>query len=156
MQEQSGGSMRSHRRDQTLRVLLAEDNAFVAELFQHTLAKAQDQAAGCKSVEFITARTGVEALRCLLENATIDMVILDHYLPGITGCSLLRRIRSMPGHENTPVLMISMGGEDVKREALEAGVSLYLDKPIISTQLLESLRALTSGAPHARSSEPIH
>lgn len=128
----------------TFRVLLVEDNAFVSELFRHAVLKLHHELVDYESHDLMMARTGHEALRMLGGDRKPDVVILDHYLPGITGCSLVRRIRSMPDHQRTPILMISMGGDEIRREALASGATLYLDKPILLTQLLETLRALTS------------
>jgi uncharacterized protein (TIGR02266 family) len=128
----------------TFRVLLVEDNAFVSELFRHAVLKLHHELVDYESHDLMMARTGHEALRMLGGDRKPDVVILDHYLPGITGCSLVRRIRSMPDHQRTPILMISMGGDEFRREALASGATLYLDKPILLTQLLDTLRALTT------------
>jgi CheY-like chemotaxis protein len=128
-----------------LRVLLVEDNAFVSDLFRHAIRKFQHERGQPEGHELVTACTGLEALR-LLEGPPPDLVILDHYLPGMTGCALVRRIRVTPGLEETPILMISVGGNDIRREALEAGATLYMDKPILLTQLLDTLRALVDQA----------
>ncbi len=125
----------------TFRVLLAEDNSFVCELFRHALLKFQAELADYPRHDLVTARTGQEALRAL-ETGKPDFIILDHYLPGITGCALVRRIRAMPDHDGTPILMISTGGSEVRREALDAGATLFMDKPVLLTQLLDTLRAL--------------
>jgi CheY-like chemotaxis protein len=125
------------------RVLLVEDNAFVADLFKHTLLKLQS-AGAYTDHSLLTALTGHEALR-LLGQEKLDAVILDHYLPGITGCAIIRKLRLMPDYRDVPVLMISMGGDEIRREALDAGATVFLDKPVLSAQLLESLRALSLG-----------
>lgn len=125
----------------TFRVLLVEDNVFVSELFRHAVLKFQHELENYNGHDLMVARTGHEALR-MLESKRPDVVILDHYLPGITGCSLVRRIRGMKEHEHTPILMISVGGDEIRREALESGATLYMDKPILLTQLLETLRVL--------------
>lgn len=127
----------------TFRVLLAEDNAFVSELFRHALLKFQAELVDYPKHDLVISRTGPEALRAL-DSGKPDVIILDHYLPGITGCALVRRIRAMPDHENTPILMISVGGNEVRREALDAGATLFMDKPVLLTQLLDTLRALIS------------
>jgi uncharacterized protein (TIGR02266 family) len=131
------------RTRKSFRVLLVEDNAFVSELFRHAVMKFRSELEDCREHEVMIARTGHEALR-LLESKSPDMVIVDHYLPGITGCALIRKIRKTQGLEATPVLMISVGGAEIRREALEAGATLYMDKPILLTQLLDTLRALLS------------
>ena len=48
----------------------------------------------------------------------------------------------MTGFESIPILMISVGGNEVRREALDAGATLFMDKPVLLTQLLETLRVL--------------
>jgi CheY-like chemotaxis protein len=128
-----------------LRVLLAEDNAFVAELFRHALRKLPRELGGYAGHDLVTAQTGHEALR-VLEQERLDAVILDHYLPGITGCAIVRRLRSMPAYRDVPVVVVSMGGEEVRKEALEAGATLLLEKPLQATQLLDTLRALPLGS----------
>jgi len=125
----------------SFRVLLAEDNSFVCELFRHALLKFQAELSDYPLHDLVTASTGQQALRAI-ENGKPDFIILDHYLPGITGCALVRRIRAMPGHGRTPILMISVGGNEVRREALDAGATLFMDKPVLLTQLLDTLRAL--------------
>lgn len=122
------------------RVLLVEDNAFVGDLFEYALRKFQGEL-GEQPHDLVTARTGVEALRTL-ERTRPDLVIVDHYLPGMTGCALLRRMRAMEVHERTPVMVISMGGDEIRREALAAGATLYLDKPVQLSQMLVALRSL--------------
>jgi CheY-like chemotaxis protein len=133
---------REKKAPHSFRVLLVEDNAFVSDLFRHAVRRFQHELGNPDKHELIMARTGLEALR-LLEGPPPDMVILDHYLPGMTGCALVRRIRGMKGLEGTPILMISVGGSEIRREALEAGATLYMDKPILLTQLLDTLRALS-------------
>ncbi len=125
----------------TFRVLLAEDNSFVCELFKHALIKFQAELSDYPRHDLVTARTGPEALRAL-EAGKPDFIILDHYLPGLTGCALVKRIRAMPDYGSTPILMISTGGNEVRREALDAGATLFMDKPVLLTQLLHTLRAL--------------
>jgi CheY-like chemotaxis protein len=121
------------------RVLLVEDNAFVSDLFEYALRKFQGELGEQQDV--LMARTGLEALRTL-ERTRPHLVIVDHYLPGITGCALLRRMRAMESFEHTPVVVISMGGEEIRKEAIEAGATLFMDKPVQLTQMLSALRSI--------------
>lgn len=127
-----------------LRVLLVEDNSFVTELFHHAVVRFQHRFSESTTPEVFVARSGVEALKMIREQP-VDLVILDHYLPGITGCALLRRMRQLPDYHDTPVLMVTVGGDDIREEALESGATLFMNKPALMTQLLQSLDAMVAG-----------
>lgn len=123
--------------------MLAEDNSFVSELFRYAVVRFQKELVGYESHDLLTAVTGQEALR-LLQKRRADIVIVDHYLPGLTGCALVRRLRAMPDYEQTPILVISVGGAEIRQEAIEAGATLFMDKPIQLSQLLDTMRSFTS------------
>lgn len=124
-------------------VLLAEDNSFVSELFRYAVVRFQKELIGYESHDLLTAVTGQEALR-LLQKRRADIVIVDHYLPGLTGCALVRRLRAMPDYEQTPILVISVGGAEIRQEAIEAGATHFMDKPVQLSQLLDTMRSFTS------------
>lgn len=123
-------------------VLLAEDNGFVSELFRYAVVRFQNELVGYESHDLLTAVTGQEALRMLQERRA-DIVILDHYLPGITGCALVRKLRAMPDYQRTPILVISMGGSEIRQEAIESGATHFMAKPVQLSQLLDTMRSLT-------------
>lgn len=124
-------------------VLLAEDNSFVTELFRYAVVRFQKELVDYESHDLLTAVTGDEALR-LLEQRRVDLVIVDHYLPGLTGCAIVRKLRSMPDYARTPILVISMGGPEVRQEALASGATHFMDKPVQLSQLLETMRTFAS------------
>lgn len=123
-------------------VLLAEDNGFASELFRYAVGRFQNELVGYDSHDLMMAVTGQEALR-LLQSRRADLVILDHYLPGITGCALVRKLRSMPDYEHTPILVVSVGGHEIQEEALSAGATRFMAKPVQLSQLLEMMRSFT-------------
>jgi two-component system OmpR family response regulator len=93
-----------------------------------------------------TLPDGRELMR-LLEERTIDLVVLDLMLPGVDGLSLCRDLRAK---HRVPVLILSARGEDVDRiVGLEMGADDYLPKPFHPRELLARIRAIllrTSGA----------
>lgn len=131
-----------------LRVLLVEDNKFVTELIRHAVIRFQAGIAPHLAPQVQVASSGVEALP-MIEHGEIDVLIVDHYLPGLTGCALVRRLRELPRHERTPVLMVSTGGDEIRRKAMEAGATLYMDKPALMSQLLDTLHTLVPIAQEA-------
>jgi len=75
------------------------------------------------------AENGVEALQ-LLHDDPCDVVLLDIVMPGLDGVSVLERIKSDPGLQDVPVIMISgVDDTDSVVRCIEIGADDYLPKP---------------------------
>ena len=85
-----------------------------------------------------------EAGLALLQDAPVDLVILDLMLPGIDGLEVCRRIRALPGEgARVPVLMLTAKGDPMDRiVGLELGADDYLPKPFEPRELLARIRAV--------------
>lgn len=125
---------------QAFRVLLVEDNEFVQQMFQYAVHRFHAERGG-ENIEVYGAATGTDALEVIRE-ASIDLAIVDHFLPGVTGCELVQHLRQNPRTAKIPVLVISVGGEEVRRQANEAGADLFLDKPVVHKQLVRTIETL--------------
>lgn len=89
----------------------------------------------------MTAESGAEGLRLLgnPENA-IDCVLLDIQMPGMDGIEVCRRIRAMPRHRETPIVMITtMKSRHYVENAFDAGATDYLTKPLARIELAARL-----------------
>jgi two-component system phosphate regulon response regulator OmpR len=88
----------------------------------------------------VTCAEGGEALRRIVEEDRIDLVILDITMPGEDGLSLARFLR-----ENTEVgiIMLTAAGHVVDRiVGLEMGADDYLAKPVDLRELLARVKAV--------------
>jgi CheY-like chemotaxis protein len=123
------------------RILVAEDNPHVVEMYEYALRKLrvpgspQDVA-----VEFVG--NGHEALIRLERKPRVDLVIADLYMPVMDGFTLIERLRSDPEYARTPILVISAGGADARDRAIELGVDVYLQKPVQFVDVIETVRTL--------------
>ena len=114
-------------------ILLAEDDAVVAELVLHTLATMTP------APKVVHVGDGVEALDFLLgrgsyanrepENPTV--VLLDVKMPRLNGLEVLRQVKSNERLKTTPVVMLtsSQDERDV-RESYSLGANAYVVKPV--------------------------
>ena len=69
-----------------------------------------------------------------------DVMVLDVMLPELNGFEVLKSIR---GHSDIPVLMLTARGDDVDRiVGLEIGADDYLPKPFNPRELVARLRAI--------------
>jgi len=78
----------------------------------------------------LAAASGPEALE-LVRRGSIDLVLLDIMMPGMTGIDVLRTLRATRSTASLPVVMVTAktDSEDVV-EALSLGANDYVTKPV--------------------------
>ncbi len=116
---------------ETRQILIVEDDSDVAEAMTALLHDA--------GFEAVPVHRGKEALQHITLN-TPDLILLDLYLPDISGLHILESVRE---YSFLPMIVIS--GTTQQREtvaALEAGADDFLAKPFSSDELLARVRAL--------------
>jgi two-component system CheB/CheR fusion protein len=94
-----------------------------------------------------TANSGRDALD-LARDLNFDVVLSDISMPSMDGFEFLRRLRSLPGKENVPVVALTGFGrkEDIE-QAENEGFIAHLTKPFDVGALLAFLSQLSPG-PH--------
>jgi response regulator of citrate/malate metabolism len=119
-------------------VLVVDDDFMVAEIHRRFV----DHVDGFAAVG--TARTGSEALEMAGALAP-DLILLDVYLPDMTGLEVLQRLRS--AGDPVGVIMITAARElDTVSGALDGGAADYLIKPFEFTALRTKLEAFAARA----------
>lgn len=109
-------------------VLVVDDSGVVRMMVRRWLLEA------CGDLEVVEASGGRRAIE-LLEQRTVDLILLDVEMPDLDGLSVVRALRR--GGLRTPVVMFSTltsRGTDVAVAALLAGASDVIAKPQASTQ----------------------
>jgi len=132
--------------EDTKQILIVDDDAALRELVTDYL-----NASGY-SVEGVGDGA---AMRAMLNQGPVDLVILDLMLPGEDGLSLLRWLRESHG---PPVIIVSARGDEVDRVVgLELGADDYLAKPFGPRELLARVRAVLRRAadPGVRPDGPV-
>lgn len=88
----------------------------------------------------VSAESGEECL-ALLSSEKIDLVLLDIYMPGLSGLDTLSKIKENPEFSEIPVIMLSASDdEDQIVAALEIGAVDYVTKPYLAKVLLARIR----------------
>jgi diguanylate cyclase (GGDEF)-like protein len=100
------------------KILFLEDDELTAMVVKHRLER--------EEFEVIHHQNGQDAVDAI-PGATISLFILDVKVPVLDGFEVLERIRKMPSHQDTPVIMLtSMGSEkDIKR-GFDMGANDYI------------------------------
>jgi CheY-like chemotaxis protein/HPt (histidine-containing phosphotransfer) domain-containing protein len=118
------------------RLLVVEDNETNCRIIRHRAEQWGMQ------VECVTRSKA--ALATLQDHAPPDAVILDLQLPDPDGLTLAEQIRQQPAGRYLPLLLLTsvrLRSDDTRPS--QAGISIFVHKPIRSAQLLDALcRAL--------------
>ena len=114
------------------RILIADDDPLLRAFLQHRLS------ADGHSV-FAVEHGGL-VIDALAEYRP-DLIVLDAMMPVMDGFEILRRLKSGPDADVTPVIMLTA----LKREsdivgALQLGAADYLVKPFIPEELSQRIR----------------
>lgn len=76
----------------------------------------------------------------------ISFILLDWNMPTMTGIDFLRKLRTIPSFEKTPVVMISAEAQTENVvAAVKAGVSSYVVKPFVRDIVLKKINKILSG-----------
>lgn len=115
-----------------LRILLIDDNRAWSEAVAEIL--------NGEGFDVETAEDGQRGLE-LLDQSTPALVILDAHMPRLGGLAVLRDLRQRG--QKVPVIVVSAEDESsLMAQALAAGASSYLPKPVVPELLLRAVRRL--------------
>ncbi len=90
----------------------------------------------------VTLAADGRQMRSLLENLSVDLIVLDIMMPGDDGLVLCRELRSGK-HRRIPILLLTARGDDMDRVlGLEMGADDYLVKPFVARELLARIKAI--------------
>ncbi len=117
--------------DERPAVLVVDDEPINRSLIRGSLA------AVCDVVE---AGSGPQAIEALARRS-IDLVLLDVMMPGMSGYDVCRLIKDEAREYLPVVLVTALGDQDDRNRGLEAGADDFLTKPVDRRELLLRTRA---------------
>jgi signal transduction histidine kinase/CheY-like chemotaxis protein len=116
------------------KILIVDDQRDALEVLSDLLDR--------QGYETVTAQNGSQAL-ALAEEVRPDAVLLDVMMPEMNGVETCRRLRMNPATADIPVILISSRSpSEARAEALEAGATDYVTKPVGLNDLLERIERL--------------
>jgi len=124
----------------SIRLLIVDDHAVVRAGFSSVLRRQ----VGLEVVGSV--QSGEEALT-FLERCSVDVLLLDLHMPGMSGIETLLALQELPCPPNVIVLSSFEPDEEICR-AVETGAKGYLRKDISCTEIIEAVHAVHSGKSH--------
>ncbi len=112
---------------------IVEDEPQIADLYKTAFI------ALCMSISFI-AGDGLEAIKAFKNSDPKPyIVIMDHRMPIMTGVAAMKEMLKLNG--DTKYIIVS-ADSSIREEALDAGASIFLEKPIQLKQLISCVQHL--------------
>ncbi|MDQ6967780.1 MAG: ABC transporter substrate-binding protein [Mariprofundaceae bacterium] len=133
VQESHEGLMKN---EEGWHILLAEDDLISQRVAMKRLKKSGLQAE--------LAKDGTEAWKMFLNN-DYDLILMDLRMPGMDGLSLTRKIRSYEAITDHYTYIIGLSAhalEDMQQECLDAGMDMFLTKPIEPESIIVHVRKM--------------
>jgi uncharacterized protein (TIGR02266 family) len=125
----------------SFRVLLVEDNALVASMYQAALRRLSESD-DFPALGIEVASDGAAAFDRLLRQPAIDVLVTDVFMPVLSGITLVEKLRAEPTLATLPVVVITAGGERERERLAGLGVSLFLRKPVSYQDVAGAIRTL--------------
>lgn len=128
------------------RILIVDDSVTFLNAFADGLR--------AEGHDVVLAKSGAEALSYLAVQ-TADAVVLDVFMPGMTGLEVNRRIKALPNQSETRVMMLTGRDDSVaKAMGMSSGADDYVVKSAdigaMKARLLELLRRPAGGSSRGR------
>ena len=118
----------------TKKILVVEDDPGIRQLLQLNLSMS--------GYQVIEAPDAAQAHNCIAKSLP-DLILVDWNMPGQSGVSFVRRVRSELAQRLIPIIMITARDhEQDKVLAFEAGVDDYVTKPFKVREMLARVEAL--------------
>jgi len=125
-----------------MRILIVDDSRIMRNIVKNTL-KALHYPADI----FLEASDGNQAWEILSANE-VDLLLLDWNMPALNGLDLVKKLRAVAKFQALPIIMItSEAAKYSVIEAVKAGVSDYLVKPVSEKGLEEKIRRVLDRRP---------
>ncbi len=131
---------------QDARLLVVDDNESNRDIMARQLRR--------KGYDVITAEDGERALQ-IVDDETVDLIILDIMMPGIDGVEVLRRLRRKHSPAQLPIIMATAktDPQDIVQTA-ELGANDHVGKPldfaVIGAKVQALLRLKAAAAPSVK------
>lgn len=117
-----------------MKILIIDDSRVMRNIHKKALFEHK-----VNEEDILEAGDGAIALDLSIKNS-IELFLVDWNIPGLNGLEFVKAIRAIEKYKETPVIMItSEAAKYMVVEAINAGVTNYIVKPVSEKTLWEKL-----------------
>jgi two-component system, OmpR family, response regulator MtrA len=115
-------------------IVVADDDVDIRDLVEFKLTTL-----GHEIVTVADGSSAVDACRA----SSPDLAVLDVMMPGLTGLEAVRELRSIPGLEDLPVILLTARAQESDvQTGFDCGADDYITKPFSPKELASRVQAL--------------
>jgi response regulator RpfG family c-di-GMP phosphodiesterase len=116
-------------------IVAVDDVAMNLEIYQHVLQRLPNM----RIVSFSSSASGLDWCK----KNDFDLLLVDYHMPSPNGIEFVDHLRKLPTKTDIPIIMITVAQEsDIRRNALDRGVSDFFIKPIDPVEFLARAKNL--------------
>jgi DNA-binding response OmpR family regulator len=112
------------------RILVVDDDRMIGEMLKFML--------GSKGYLPVISNKPEETMFNIVQH-NIDVVMLDHFMAGISGLEVCKKLQENENTAGVPILMMS-GDTTVEQDCLTAGATNFISKPFEIKNLFLKIR----------------
>lgn len=117
-----------------MKLLFVDDEENILKSIRRNLISKMDE------WEPFFAESGEKAI-VLCQQEDFDLIVTDAKMPGMSGGELLKYLRQQSKTADVPSIMLTgFADESIRKEAIEAGIVEFLNKPIIPDEFILRMR----------------
>ena len=111
---------------------------------------------GCNVQDAADAESALALMRKAARTAKpIAVAITDRNMPGMGGLELALAVQADPRLRKTVVVMLSSAGDDEPEKVRQAGIAVFLTKPVRQSELFDAIVKSLGGAPAGAAQAPV-
>jgi diguanylate cyclase (GGDEF)-like protein len=117
-----------------MKILVVDDDAETARLVRRWYKG--------RPFQVLDAKDGEDGVRCAISEKP-DIILMDLMMPRTNGFEASRRLKADPATAGIPVILLSARREpQTKREAFDAGIDHYVEKPFDLAEMEARIRSM--------------
>jgi CheY-like chemotaxis protein len=132
----------------TLKMVVVDDEELIGKMISDFFAMEGDQ------YQVFTAMDG-EAGWDLCQKVQPGFIITDLMLPKMSGIQLIKKLRGTLEFGAIPIIAITAGSMQLQQEAVQAGATVVMEKPLRRIALIQKVEELLFASPFLSSSSSI-
>lgn len=122
------------KREGKMKILIIDDSATMRKIIKSSL-----ESVG--SFETEEAENCNDGLKKLTSGLSVNLILVDWNMPGMTGIDFIKAVRGNPSISKTPIIMITSNAEkEHVLSAVMAGVNDYMVKPFTPEAFSEKIK----------------
>jgi len=129
-----------------VKILAIDDNETNLFILRKTLS-----AWGFQYVETQRAEQALDIIK--QEGDSIDLIILDHQMPGMDGLTFTKELRENDQHDGIKIIMLSSIGTFKSKWKTEYNIAEFITKPAKQSKLLSTLKRVLQTSPGTRNKD---